>query len=169
MDFDGVYVPRPSLMERLRDDPMEDAWDDWLEAGQAGGRKEMLAAERALVADLENLLNARRPFLALPERFADIEMTTPGYGLPDVAYIGVKDAARRAAFLRDLEKTIAAFEPRLSDIRLEEADCGGRAVRLSIRVTALFAMDGGPTPISFETVVAEGADRLRVELNEGSA
>lgn len=165
MDIDSAMIPQPTLMERLRG-----GGEDWTET-DFSNRAAIGKAVSTLLDDLRRLLNTRRPFVALSDQFDGLQSTVLGYGLPDTTHMSLRNVEQRNRFRQELEAAILTFEPRLSDVRLEEVKHGGRNAvqRLSIRISALFAMDGEPVPIVFDTTLNDVRDRITVEAVDGSS
>lgn len=109
----------------------------------------------AVRRDLEALLNARRRRLPLPPGFVELPTSPVGYGVPDPTAGSFTEEERRAALSREIQATIARFEPRLTDVRVqlrkEEGESIDRVLRL--RIEAILRTDPVPEHISFETVV----------------
>jgi type VI secretion system protein ImpF len=114
--------------------------------------------------DLEWLLNTRRPSEDLPEGASELEHSVYWYGLPEVSSM---DSSRgRADLVRSIQTAIAAFEPRLSNVKVSlvgesEAD----TPQLRFVIDALLRMEPVSERVSFDTVleVIEGKYRVRGE------
>ncbi|MBB5690634.1 type VI secretion system baseplate subunit TssE [Roseomonas alkaliterrae] len=109
----------------------------------------------AVRRDLEALLNARRRRLPLPPGLTELPVSPIGYGVPDPTAGSFTEEERRSALSREIQATIARFEPRLTDVRVqlrkEETESIDRVLRL--RIEAILRTDPVPEHISFETVV----------------
>jgi type VI secretion system protein ImpF len=148
-----------SVLDRLLDDGGGDA--------QGAGRGPGTPAARALPAraqsvqalaaavrrDLEALLNARRPWASLPDRYATLRGSILGYGLPDFAAGAFNALTQREALCREIAATIRRFEPRMTELHVSLAEPDSIEPVLRIRIKAVLHAEGADTPIGFETFV----------------
>lgn len=141
----------PSILDRLLDDApdvsTEPPWS-WTQ--------DLQELKRAVVRDLEALLNTRQARLELlrdsPE--AEIAQSVLTYGLPDLTSAKIDGPEAREAVRRGVEDAIRRFEPRLIDVRVQAHDPDGPHDRvLRLTVEAWLAMDPDPVPVTFDTVV----------------
>ncbi|MEO8381194.1 MAG: type VI secretion system baseplate subunit TssE [Acidobacteriota bacterium] len=99
--------------------------------------------------ELEQLLNTRCPFpahrLPLPER------SVIDYGIPDFSSYSARNFDDRRRLAEILAHTIAAFEPRLIDVRVELEQVPGDDLALRGIIEARMLTDSVPEPVSFET------------------
>lgn len=134
----------PSVLDRLLDDGSVDA--------QRGQSVRALGA--SVRADLEALLNARRPWRSLPDRHAALRASILGYGLPDFAAGAFNSPAQREMLRREILATIRRFEPRLSDVVVSLLDRSDSIdPLLHIRVSGVLHAELSEEPISFETTL----------------
>ena len=117
-----------------------------------------LAIEQLRVAvrrDIEALLNARRRRLPPDPGLDELPLSPVGYGVPDPTAGSFTEEERRAAISREIQATIARFEPRLTNIKVQlhkaEREALDRVLRL--RIEAVLRTDPVPEHISFETLV----------------
>jgi type VI secretion system protein ImpF len=129
-----------------------------------------LAIEQLRLAvrrDLEALLNARRRRLPLPPGLAELPVSPVGYGIPDPTAGSFSEEELRAALAREIQATIARFEPRLTNVKVQlrkdEREAVDRVLRL--RIEAILRTDPVPEHISFETLVRPTT--LDVAVREG--
>ncbi len=129
-----------------------------------------LAIEQLRLAvrrDLEALLNARRRRLPPEPGLTELVLSPIGYGVPDPTAGSFTEEERRTAISREIQATIARFEPRLTNIKVQlrkdERDAVDRVLRL--RIEAILRTDPVPEQISFETLVRPTT--LDVAVNEG--
>lgn len=116
--------------------------------------------KKAVRRDLEWLLNTRRIALEPEDSLRELNRSLYVYGLPDFTALSLASPKDQARLLRALQTTIAAFEPRLANIRtngLEPLSDGSRSLRF--RIEALLVVDPAPEHVSFDTVL---------ELNTGT-
>ena len=129
-----------------------------------------LAIEQLRLAvrrDIEALLNARRRRLPPEPGLSELVLSPVGYGVPDPTAGSFTEEERRNAISREIQATIARFEPRLTNIKVQlrkdERVAVDRVLRL--RIEAILRTDPVPEQISFETLVRPTT--LDVAVNEG--
>jgi type VI secretion system protein ImpF len=142
---------RQSLLDRLTDDQPQVAADPVM--GFQESRERVLASLRR---DLEALLNTRRGPDTTPEEFEELQRSVLHYGLPDIAEVSQDSADAHARLLRQVKDAIAAFEPRLTQVRVERVPpppegAARREVRFVIH--GLLRMDPNPEQVVFDTVL----------------
>lgn len=111
--------------------------------------------------ELERLLNTRSSLPA--SRLAERELTVIDYGVPDFVDQTPKNPTDRARIAKILERTIAAFEPRLREVRVEIGDLRDEKQALWVKVDALLVVDEVREPISFPAVIRRGAGESEVD------
>jgi type VI secretion system protein ImpF len=114
---------------------------------------ETVANLRAAVRrDVENLLNARRPWRS-PTSTA-LQISPMGFGISDLTAGAFNDVREREALRQEIEEVIQRFEPRLAQVQvyLAEEISPLRAI-LTLRINALLLIDPLPESISFDTLV----------------
>lgn len=124
----------------------------------------------ALRRDLEWLLNTRQIAGGIPEAFPGLEGSLYGYGLPDVSHLSANSIRDRNRLLRLLESTVAAYEPRLSGIKVNLVESGSNNGRqLRFQIEALLLMDPAPELVSFDTVLelTSGEYQVKGEQSAG--
>ena len=110
--------------------------------------------------ELERLLSSRSPLPA--HRLAGRELTVIDYGLPDLADFpaaGPEDHQRLAALI---ERVVAAFEPRLKDIRVRVERPLPERRALMLVLEGRLATDPPGEPVSFPTVLTLGKGEAEV-------
>jgi type VI secretion system protein ImpF len=85
------------------------------------------------------------------------------YGLPDISAVGRDAPAARTRLTRQLEETIAAFEPRLAEVRIvlvptDRTQFG----ELRFTVQAILKMDPTPERVTFDTLLDSGRGAVAV-------
>jgi type VI secretion system protein ImpF len=128
--------------------------DRLLEPGSGDRNLSLRELHAAVRRDLEALLNARRPWASLPDRFAALRASILGYGLPDFAAGAFNAAAQRELLCKEIAATIRRFEPRLTQVvvRLRDRPDQMEPV-LRIRIEALLAAEGADEPVGFDTLL----------------
>jgi type VI secretion system protein ImpF len=149
---------RAPLFDRLVDlDPQSPGEPRPLRTLDRAGLRESVRRE------LERLLNTRSslPVDRLEERQ---DLTVLEYGIPDLSAFSAgspEDQKRLAAIVA---RTVAAFEPRLSEVRavFERLGPSGRSAEL--RVDAVLSFDEVREPVSFPTLLTVQNGEARVSL-----
>lgn len=104
-----------------------------------------------VVRDLENLLNSRRSIAQLPEQFRELNNSVATYGLKDFTAENTDSQKVRQTIRKDVERTIARFEPRLRDVKVELATGGNKERNLSFHIAAILVVDPIREPVAFDT------------------
>jgi type VI secretion system protein ImpF len=118
--------------------------------------------------DVEALLNARRPWAPIPDRFAPLRQTILGYGLPDYASGAFNAPAEREALCREIATAIRLFEPRLTHVSVTLRDrTDSMDPLLRIRIEALLRAEEADEPVAFDSLLdSTTADMiLRADAN----
>lgn len=121
--------------------------------------------KQAVLRDLEWLLNTRRSLPHGPPLSRELENSILNYGLPDISALGVRDPEARSRLVRNVEETIARFEPRLSGVRavLHGSDDSDQPQELHILIHATLEMDPSPERIVFDTLIDVNSGHFSVE------
>jgi type VI secretion system protein ImpF len=119
--------------------------------------------------DLEWLLNTRRIPLELPESFVEVPDSLFNYGFPDITSMSRDSRDTRIRLMRQVEETIATFEPRLANVKvsLAETDDNGRR-ELRFLIEGLLRMEPNPEQVVFDTVLEISSGEYHVK-GDGSA
>ncbi|HEX6534366.1 MAG TPA: type VI secretion system baseplate subunit TssE [Gemmatimonadaceae bacterium] len=123
----------------------------------------------SLRRDLEWLLNTRRIHLEAPAAYEEVRRSLYHYGLPDVSSMSRDSGSDRARLLRNVEDTIATFEPRLTNVRvsLAEGDTSSRR-QVHFLIEAMLRMDPNPEPVVFDTVLEVSSGEYQVKGDVGA-
>ncbi len=106
---------------------------------------------KAVMRDLENLLNARRTIQQVPEADIHLESSLFTYGLRDFTSLNPRSPSVRIRIRQEIERTISLFEPRLKNLTVR-FDVPGESERtLRFRVTALLVVTPLTEPVAFDT------------------
>ena len=119
--------------------------------------------------DLEWLLNTRRIPETAPESFEELSRSLYHYGFPDITSMGRDSRDTRTRLIRQVEETVAAFEPRLAGVRVslsESSDDGKRQLRFLIE--GLLRMEPNPERVVFDTVLEISSGEYRVKGDGGA-
>ena len=120
----------------------------------------------SLRRDLEWLLNTRRNPDEAPESYPELSRSLYNYGLPDVTSMALNSPRDRQHLMREIERTIEIFEPRLEGARVRPApeDNAGAGPRiLRFQIEALLKMDPAPEQILFDTVLQLNTGEYQVK------
>ena len=150
----------PSLLDRLVDEEPERE----LESVRSPAAR--LQALRAGVRrDLENLLNTRIVRSVPLDTYPELATSVVHYGLPDFSAVVLGAPEEREAFRARVQRTIARYEPRFRQTRVETVPTGDEADRtLHLKITATLLVEPDPVPLRYESQM-HATDRL-VRLKE---
>ncbi|WP_064696850.1 type VI secretion system baseplate subunit TssE [Rhizobium aegyptiacum] len=122
----------------------------------------------AIRRDLEALLNTRRCPATPPAALAELKDALVSYGVDGVVSANLMTEEAKLKLAVAIERRIALFETRLSDVRvtiLKSRTMTERALRL--RIQASFRLHEGMPPISFESTIDPSTQRFLVEAAHG--
>lgn len=148
-----------SVIDRLIDTEPTNATDPPATLAQS-----VREVKRALRRDLEWLLNTRRIVEQAPEAFPEVRQSLYHFGLPDVTSSAAGSTDARNWLRRQVEETIALFEPRLTNVHVTLGDAddpGRREVRFVVE--AVLQMDPSPEQVVFDTVLEMSSATFAVE------
>ena len=113
--------------------------------------------------DVEELLNARQNLDKLIDDYPLLASSVYRFGLPEVVSMRATSPEDRQKVARLLEKSIALYEPRLSNIRavLITDSVGAQSGTLNFRVEARLRLDPAPEVV-FETLLEFATGQSRV-------
>lgn len=134
------------------------------EAGEPRSWTESVqVAKRAVLRDVEWLLNTRRIADPAPATLQELQRSVYHYGIPDVTSISADSMYARRELLRQVEDCIALFEPRLSHVRVSEPTAEGSAARhVRFVVEAVLKLESETEPIVFDTMLEPTSGRFSV-------
>jgi type VI secretion system protein ImpF len=108
----------------------------------------------SLRRDLEWLLNTRRRPDPAGKEYKELEKSLFNYGLPDVTSMSWAVHSDKMSLTKMIEQTVAAFEPRISRIKVVSLDAvAGSKHILRFQIEGLLDMDPAPELITFDTVL----------------
>lgn len=105
----------------------------------------------AVIRDLENLLNSRRNITQLPAQLRELENSVATYGLKDFTGENTDSQKVRQTIRKDVEQTIARFEPRLKNVKVDLETGDKKERNLSFRISAVLVVDPIREPVTFDT------------------
>lgn len=118
---------------------------------------------KAVLRDLEDLLNTRQTYRDMPEQFTEVRDSIIAYGLPDVLSIESVSNAHRAEIARAIKSVIERFEPRLREVKVILLNPQDDLVKQSVRfrIDARLAVDPAPD-VSFDTILEMASGHYQV-------
>jgi type VI secretion system protein ImpF len=146
-----------SLWDRLREEPVRSSPDR--PAARGSALKQLKDSVRQ---NLEWILNTRRAIEELPEK-SPLERSLYNYGLPDLSSFALRSVADQNRLTKLLEQAVAAFEPRLMNIRVIMEPPTSDAQSLHFQIQGLLRVDPAPERIVFDTVLDVTSGAYQVE------
>jgi type VI secretion system protein ImpF len=131
--------------------------------------KSVQQLKASLRRDLESLLNTRRIPTPAPESFEELSRSLYHFGFPDITSLGRDSKDVRVRLMRQVEETIATFEPRLAGVKvsLSETDDEGRR-QLRFLIEGLLRMEPNPEQVVFDTVLEISSGEYHVKGDAGA-
>jgi type VI secretion system protein ImpF len=117
----------------------------------------------SLKRDLEWLLNTRRTIDPAPESAREINRSVYNYGFSDISSKSVLSTRDHSDLVRDMELSIALFEPRLKRARVRIEVLEGSYRSLKFVIEGLLCMDPAPEPVRFDTVLELGKGEYEIK------
>lgn len=149
----------PSLLDRLIDQDPRSSRD--VAPSRADSVREL---RRAVLRDLESLLNSRNPFPDLSSAFAEAGQSVLTYGLPDLTSRAVGNTTDQHELRQLIESAIRTFEPRLTSVTASLQPDSQTERSLCLRIDARLVMDPAPEPVSFDIIMP--MQTLKCEVKE---
>lgn len=147
---------RPSVLDRLLGTEESQRTDTLNQSVES--------MKRALLRDLEWLLNTRRIATPAGDDFPEVQRSLYHYGLRDVSSLSADSPAVRGTLARDVEELLRLFEPRLTGVRVSVPEDGEEARRrIRFIIEAILDVDPEPEPIMFDTVLEITSGEFSVE------
>ena len=123
----------------------------------------------ALRHDLEWLLNTRRIPVDPPESYEELPRSLYNFGFPDITSLGRDSREVRVRLLRQVEETIATFEPRLAGVKVSLAESEENGARLfRFLIEGLLRMEPNPEQVVFDTVLEISSGEYHVKGDAGA-
>lgn len=153
---------QPSLLDRLTDDDPRSPGDPRLTYAESLRRFKM-----SVQRDLEWLLNTRRIPTPSPEELEEVGRSLYNYGVPDITSVSGNSLPARRKLLQQVEDTLAAFEPRLTNVQVSMVEEEGEDRRRELRfvVEATLRLDPTPEQVVFDTVLEFSSGKYAVETS----
>lgn len=104
-----------------------------------------------VLRDIENLLNTRCSPVELPDAFSRLKASLIKYGVRDFTAENPESSIIKKKLSKEIEKTIAVFEPRLKNpiVRLEHKT--GKTRQVFFRISGTLIVEPLDEPVSFDT------------------
>ena len=159
-DSRGNRVVLASILDRLMDDEPERKQEAALSESQI-----LRALRVALRRDLECFFNSRQRALPRPEDLEQLEGSLIDYGVPDTTGANLSSSQRRQEFLRRLESSLRAHEPRFSKVKVTALASNDPADRsLSFRIDAVVRVGGESESATFDSRMEPVSRSVTVKL-----
>jgi type VI secretion system protein ImpF len=140
---------QPSVLDRLTDEDPRGLADH--RVSYAESVQNFKASVRR---DLEWLLNSRRTPTPAPASFEELRTSLFHFGIVDVTSLG-ESSDSRERLLKEVEESLAMFEPRLANVRISLVEEDGEARRRELHfvVEGMLRLDPTPEQVAFDTVL----------------
>ena len=150
---------QPSVLDRLTDESPRTSADSRITYAES-----LRMFKAAVQRDLEWLLNTRRIVEAATEDFEELHKSVYNYGMPDITSLSRDSVSSRKQLLRQVEQTLAIFEPRLANVRVSMVEVEGEALHRELRfvVEATLKLDPTPEQVMFDTVLHFSSGQIDV-------
>jgi type VI secretion system protein ImpF len=109
------------------------------------------AIKLSVIRDMENLLNTRREIFPVPEEFREVNNSLFVYGLPDFSSQNPRSPQVKQMLRRDIEQTIARFERRLKNIKVQLETSDKMEQKIRFRITGILHVEPLSEPVTFDT------------------
>ena len=165
---DSDRVLRQSVLDRLIDLDRNTRVDPPSTWGQS-----VRQLKSSLCRDLEWLLNTRRPLVELPDGCENLEASLLMFGITDISSLGKENLEQQARLVKEVERAVSTFEPRLANVKVSIASAekgaeGGPVRELRFVVEGLLRIDPEPEQVVFDTVLEVSTGDYHVR-SDGSA
>ncbi|MEK7407304.1 MAG: type VI secretion system baseplate subunit TssE [Acidobacteriota bacterium] len=137
----------PSLLDRLVDTEPGSEVEAPLTRAQS-----VRQLKASLKRDLEWLLNTRRT-IEEATGTSGLERSLHNYGLPDFTGLSLRSTRDQQRLLKIVEATVAAFEPRITGLRVAMQPVPENARLLRFLIEGMLRIDPAPERVSFDTVL----------------
>lgn len=124
---------------------------------------------RGILRDIQDLLNARRPWRTLVPGRTGLDGTVRTFGLPDFTNATFSSQEQTAALLHEIARTIERFEPRLRNVKVGLGPHQRNSAFLPRLLIEAELSDGGAhrMPVSFEAQLDGATNDLMVTCRDG--
>lgn len=108
----------------------------------------------SIVREVDELLNTRTPLAA--DELDLRPRSTLDYGLPDLSLFWPSDDDSRQRLAGLIERTVAAFEPRLAEPRARVETVPGKARLLRVEISGSVSFERLAEPVTFPILLRDG-------------
>ena len=150
---------RALLFERLSDSEPRSREEE----AQPFRVHDVRALKESVRQELARLLNTRRHLRTEPGGGG---MTVLDYGLPDFSPLSASSGDDQNRLAAEVAAAVAAFEPRLSDVRVRVERLRGEDRALLLRVEGRLAVGTLAEPVSFPVLVRAKSGEALVDEDE---
>ncbi len=129
------------------------------------GALDLRALRESVHRELERLLNTRSslPVVRLLER---PELTVLEYGIPDLSAYSAGNAEDQGLLTGIVARAVAAFEPRLREVRVSVVRLEDEQRSLLLRIDAVLMADEVAEPVSFPALMGLKSGRVEIQPDE---
>ena len=107
--------------------------------------------KRSVIRDIENLLNAKRNILPVPTAYHHVEKSLFTFGLKDYSADSPTSSFLRKKLLRDVQKTLTKFEPRLRNVSVHLVPLEKEEQGIAFRISGVLVVHPIAEPVIFDT------------------
>jgi type VI secretion system protein ImpF len=133
-----------------------------IEQRPMGPAEDFARLRDSLRAELELILNTRRPCLALPDGTPELARSLIAFGLPDLAGAALVGETDAEHFRAAVEEAIRLFAPVLGTLKVELSEPAQPGAYLRLRISATLVIGPARRPLTFESTLIPGARRFQV-------
>lgn len=148
---------RRLLFDRLVD---SEPWDRHDRARDGARTVEHTLDRRALMEsvrrELERLFSCRTPLSLAALEAAGPQRTVVDYGVPELSSLAAANPEDRRRLAAVLGATVAAYEPRLREVRVSVEPVAGQPRTAAVGIRARLRVDTVEQPVWFPLLVAPG-------------
>jgi type VI secretion system protein ImpF len=150
----------PSVLDRLIDNEPDNPNEAPRDRGQL-----LRDLKASVQRDLENLLNTRVPFDALPQDLTLLQSSLFNYGIPDFNNV-VKDSSGALEWMRlQIERVIKTFETRFQSVSVQLGDGSKSTTTRSVSFTidGVLHAEPYPEPVTYTSKLSTTNNEFEVK------
>ncbi|MBT8340224.1 MAG: type VI secretion system baseplate subunit TssE [Desulfatitalea sp.] len=125
--------------------------------------EDVVIVRRAVLRDVENLLNTRRAVELGPDCTGYLKNSLYSYGIEDYTAKNPKNPQVRQALKHTIKEALTRFEPRLKNTEVTFNPEEGSHHNLCFAVTATLHADPVREPITFDTWFSAGRGEYKIK------
>jgi len=123
---------------------------------------DLAALKESVRSELERVLNTR----CAAHRLEGQALTILDYGVPDISALRPQNAGDRQRLTQLLAQTVAAFEPRLHQVRIRVEPVEAQPYALWVRIDANLVIEHIDEPVSFPVFIQSKSGEASVYASE---